>query len=340
MFYLRWLMFMWFLLECSIPSQASDGNWGPWENTWSICTRSCGGGIRLKRRYCHQGPSKDSCDGEAIQAQLCNIQPCPAISSQYEFKERQCAATNTQPDRLGRYTNWVPFDKVQKNRQCHVVCVPSESPDQKAEVREQSAIDGTICEHDSPTWGFDKCVDGKCQKFGCDGELNSGTFFDVCGICGGTGNSCKKFSGRQTSGKFQEHVTFLTLTGGATSIKIVSSNAYTHIGVRVNGRWLLGPHSGRGKSRLYDSDGVHVQYKGGLSDSEYLSIKSIPNNITVSFSVKQEYDSTQYNGVDPVITYEYYLPTNHVAPAAVGSVQRYRWSLHYITGCTQTCGGG
>lgn len=52
-------------------------------------------------------------------------------------------------------------------------------------------VDGTLCTPDSTS----VCVQGKCIKAGCDGNLGSKKKFDKCGVCGGDNKSCKKVTG-------------------------------------------------------------------------------------------------------------------------------------------------
>ena len=42
------------------------------------------------------------------------------------------------------------------------------------------------------------CVDGQCQKLGCDKQLNSKLEMDACGICGGVGDACTLVEGEFT----------------------------------------------------------------------------------------------------------------------------------------------
>ena len=54
--------------------------------------------------------------------------------------------------------------------------------------------DGTPCHDDSN----DICVDGECQKLGCDLKLNSNLERDICGVCGGKGEGCNLIEGEFT----------------------------------------------------------------------------------------------------------------------------------------------
>uniref|UniRef100_A0A8C6W598 Cartilage intermediate layer protein 2 n=1 Tax=Nannospalax galili TaxID=1026970 RepID=A0A8C6W598_NANGA len=62
------------LFLCS--AEASWGAWGP----WSLCSKSCGPGRRLRRRSC-QGSSGDACLGSPQEAQKCVRPRCPGCSS-------------------------------------------------------------------------------------------------------------------------------------------------------------------------------------------------------------------------------------------------------------------
>ena len=56
-----------------------DGSWGAWDN-WSVCTRSCGGGIRKRTRTCSNPAPKHggrTCPGPKEQIQSCNMKQCP-----------------------------------------------------------------------------------------------------------------------------------------------------------------------------------------------------------------------------------------------------------------------
>uniref|UniRef100_A0A1A9V4V4 ADAMTS/ADAMTS-like cysteine-rich domain-containing protein n=1 Tax=Glossina austeni TaxID=7395 RepID=A0A1A9V4V4_GLOAU len=46
--------------------------------------------------------------------------------------------------------------------------------------------DGTRCRSGS----LDMCIQGKCQRVGCDLKIGSTKKVDSCGVCGGDGSSC------------------------------------------------------------------------------------------------------------------------------------------------------
>ena len=55
-------------------------HWGEWKD-WSACSRSCGGGVTIRRRHCYQSkcphPYYKTCHGNDYEHKRCNEQCCP-----------------------------------------------------------------------------------------------------------------------------------------------------------------------------------------------------------------------------------------------------------------------
>ncbi|XP_002067202.3 protein madd-4 isoform X1 [Drosophila willistoni] len=178
----------------------TPGQWSSWSE-WSTCSRTCDGGIMQQMRRCSiQG----SCRGESARYRICNMQPCP---EQQDFRSNQCAAYNDVPYD-GTLYKWTPhYDYVEP---CALTCrghpahltedISRETAAGNAEETEhydeQSVIvqlsarvqDGTRCRSGS----LDMCIQGKCQRVGCDLKIGSTKKIDGCGVCGGDGNSCSQ----------------------------------------------------------------------------------------------------------------------------------------------------
>lgn len=66
-------------------TSAVDGGWSAWSG-WSVCSKSCGGGRRIKTRSCtNPAPQHGgrSCVGAARKRGNCNRQSCPTTSYRY-----------------------------------------------------------------------------------------------------------------------------------------------------------------------------------------------------------------------------------------------------------------
>lgn len=56
-----------------------DGGWGHWSN-WTECTKSCGGGVRTRRRECDSPRPEGEgsyCEGLGTEVIGCNTDHCP-----------------------------------------------------------------------------------------------------------------------------------------------------------------------------------------------------------------------------------------------------------------------
>lgn len=64
--------------------------WGDWQE-WSICSSTCGGGSRTKRRMCYRGTAgEEGCLGSSIDTDDCNSKDCPRWGQWTDFE--QCTA--------------------------------------------------------------------------------------------------------------------------------------------------------------------------------------------------------------------------------------------------------
>ncbi|XP_017781634.1 PREDICTED: ADAMTS-like protein 1 isoform X2 [Nicrophorus vespilloides] len=154
--------------------------WTAWSE-WSACSRSCDGGVSHQLRRCRT----KGCRGENIRYKICNMQPCP---ESHEFREDQCSAYDTSPYEGTRYT-WTPhYDDVDP---CALTCRGKTDEEDAVMIVARLAEkvqDGTRCRPGS----LDMCIDGKCQRVGCDLRIGSNKQIDACGVCGGDGSSCSR----------------------------------------------------------------------------------------------------------------------------------------------------
>ncbi|XP_039952400.1 protein madd-4 isoform X3 [Bactrocera tryoni] len=181
----------------SSSSGSKDGQWSGWSE-WSTCSRTCDGGIMQQIRRCY---NTNGCKGETIRYRICNMQPCPELQ---DFRAHQCAAYNDVPYDGTLYT-WTPhYDYVEpcaltcRGRPAHlhlgdsasseVVEDPEHYDDHVIVQLSASVQDGTRCR----TGSLDMCIQGKCQRVGCDLKIGSTKKIDSCGVCGGDSSSCSQ----------------------------------------------------------------------------------------------------------------------------------------------------
>ncbi|XP_053386275.1 semaphorin-5A-like [Mercenaria mercenaria] len=101
-----------------LAGACSDGGWSSW-SSWGTCSATCDGGVRSQIRTCtNPKPSLlgKSCDGNAIQVSVCNMQACSdgawgSLSSWSScsafcgggIRSQTRACTNPKPSILGKY---------------------------------------------------------------------------------------------------------------------------------------------------------------------------------------------------------------------------------------------
>ncbi|XP_055908760.1 protein madd-4-like isoform X4 [Eupeodes corollae] len=198
------------LIQCMLQQKrakggSSSGSWSGWSD-WSTCSRTCDGGVAQQIRRCH---NPNGCKGDTTRFRICNMQPCP---EQQDFRAHQCAAYNDVPYDGTLYTWTTHYDYVDpcaltcRGRPAHLsddVSLPEvdvgggvTGPDESEHYDEPSVIvqlsarvqDGTRCRAGS----LDMCIQGKCQRVGCDLKIGSTKKIDACGVCGGDGKSCSQ----------------------------------------------------------------------------------------------------------------------------------------------------
>ncbi|KAF5289701.1 hypothetical protein FQR65_LT11755, partial [Abscondita terminalis] len=164
--------------------EARTTGWSDWSE-WAPCSRSCDGGVTHQFRKCQLS----RCRGDHIRYKICNMQPCPVYR---DFREDQCAAFNNVPYQGSLFQWSAEYDE---RNPCALTCRGKAPIGNNLEGNEPLVViaqlndkveDGTRCRQGS----LDMCIDGKCQRVGCDLRIGSALQVDSCGNCGGDGSSC------------------------------------------------------------------------------------------------------------------------------------------------------
>ncbi|XP_066500743.1 A disintegrin and metalloproteinase with thrombospondin motifs 13 isoform X2 [Hoplias malabaricus] len=338
--------------RCVSPSKLSSpvvvhGSWSSWSE-FSLCSRSCGGGVTYRKRECNNPRPAfggRDCEGEGIAAELCHREPCER--TQFEFMAQQCSDTDHQPLSLSATSHtvysWMPAVGFSSgDAQCKLVCRSREQDFMVS--RGTQFVDGTRCEPDDvvPSGSVTACLRGKCQVFGCDGVLHSGKVEDVCGVCGGNGSSCQFISGSFTGGEAQEYVTFFIVPANASYVRVINSKpVFTHLAVLVNGEYILAGHGDIALNTTHPSplEESHMNYHLYLTPDQLPNIEQLifsgPITDKIHIQVYRKYGKEYGDVTSPDITYQYYVPDT----VPIEKVIEGQWST-IISPCSVTCGTG
>nr|XP_025042379.1 ADAMTS-like protein 2 isoform X4 [Pelodiscus sinensis]XP_025042380.1 ADAMTS-like protein 2 isoform X4 [Pelodiscus sinensis] len=282
--------------------------WGEW-NSWSTCSRTCGGGVTSRERHClrqrlhlSQGTNSTMCGGQAKHYQLCQQQPCPDNTA--SFKQQQCSTFNAKA--FGKhYYHWTPlypddYTSI-SNKPCDLQCT-TRSGERQLMARAQ---DGTSCK-DRTYQGV--CINGKCEPVGCDGSLYSSRTMDRCRVCGGDGSTCYRVSGSFRKGISQLGYVFITnIPAGATDILIIERRKTENILALADesGRFFFNGNSAIDNPQNFRVAGTVFKYRRPSSlhadGLEYIIAQGPTNQ-----SLNAMYYN--FNGKMPHITYDYTVP--------------------------------
>ncbi|XP_071957134.1 A disintegrin and metalloproteinase with thrombospondin motifs 1-like [Antedon mediterranea] len=306
--------------------EAVDGGWSDYENEWTKCSRSCGGGVRSKTRRCDTPPPAFGgkvCDGNAFKLDVCNLQNCE--TSQLAFVQEQCAKQSDHPS--GEGFEWQPNYFYSFDSFCKLNCARIEGQTIYS-LEFGEFIDGSRCDFNDTYNAYKMCISGRCENVGCDGKLHSTAEFDRCGICNGDGSKCTPTTGVQTVGVFGEFVKVASVPIGATSVIAIDRGQYTFLGVKFNGEMVIGKNNERTYSGL-TSAGADVLYYS-YDEPDYLTIKG-PTTGVIEIMVFKQYGSEYGDVVQPNAGFRYYQVASTGTP---------EWTTGSWSTCSKSCGSG
>ncbi|XP_034467875.1 A disintegrin and metalloproteinase with thrombospondin motifs 16 [Hippoglossus hippoglossus] len=301
------------------------GQWSEW-SSWSACSRSCESGVTYRERQCNNPrPAYGGkfCEGSSRSYKLCNTEDCPPNAIGY--RAQQCAEYNSKQFR-GWYYTWRPYTRVDDQDVCKLYCF-AEGYDFFFALASK-VKDGTLCSQDSTN----VCIDGLCERVGCDRVLGSTAVPDACGVCKGDNSTCKIYKGQYTKQHYtNQYYGVVTIPAGARSIRVVELNtSSSYLAVRdtqrryfLNGHWTV-DWPGR-----HPIAGAIFEYKRPYNRPESL-FSTGPTNETLIIEVLLQ-------GWNPGVRWEYTLKKadekkNHIK-------HNYTWAI-IRSQCSATCAGG
>uniref|UniRef100_A0A665TIL3 ADAM metallopeptidase with thrombospondin type 1 motif, 17 n=1 Tax=Echeneis naucrates TaxID=173247 RepID=A0A665TIL3_ECHNA len=291
--------------------QHVDGDWSPW-NQWSMCSRTCGTGVQFRQRKCDNPPYDKICH----HCNPCEGPPCPkGVPS---FRDLQCLSY----DRHAR---------KKKEKPCVLFCSPV-GRDVPALMADR-VMDGTPC----GPYEADLCVNGSCQKIGCDGIIGSSAKEDRCGVCNGDGRSCKIVRGDFNHTKGMGYIEAVVIPAGARRIKVVEDKpSHSFLALKDSSKRSINSDWKIELPGEFELAGTTVRYvRRGLW--EKMSAKG-PTKTPLHLMVLLFHDQS-YG-----IHYEYTVSLN-TSQDRSSEEQReqeylYIWTHSSWQDCTVQCGGG
>uniref|UniRef100_A0A3Q2WFH6 ADAM metallopeptidase with thrombospondin type 1 motif, 16 n=1 Tax=Haplochromis burtoni TaxID=8153 RepID=A0A3Q2WFH6_HAPBU len=300
------------------------GHWSEW-SSWSTCSRSCESGVTYRERQCsNPRPAYGGkfCEGSSRSYKLCNTEDCPRNT--IDYRAQQCAEFNGKQFR-GWYYTWRPYTRVDDQDLCKLYCF-AEGYDFFFALASK-VKDGTFCSPDSSN----VCIDGLCERVGCDRVLGSTAVPDACGVCKGDNSTCKIYKGQYTKQHFtNQYYAVITIPAGARSIRVIELNSSTsYLAVRdthrryyLNGHWTV-DWPGR-----HPIAGAIFEYKRPYNRPESL-ISAGPTNETLVL----------LQGWNPGVHWEYTLKKADEKLMKNRIKHNYTWAI-IRSQCSATCAGG
>ncbi|XP_023416681.2 A disintegrin and metalloproteinase with thrombospondin motifs 16 isoform X2 [Cavia porcellus] len=304
----------------------THGHWSDW-SPWSPCSRTCGGGVSHRDRLCsNPRPSHGGkfCEGSTRTLRLCNSRKCPQDS--VDFRAAQCAEHNSKQFRGWRY-KWKPYTQVEDQDLCKLYCI-AEGFDFFFSLSNK-VKDGTPCSEDSRN----VCIDGICERVGCDNILGSDAVEDSCGVCRGNNSDCVTHKGVYSKPHHtNQYYHMVSIPSGARSIRIYEMNVSTsYISVRnvfrryyLNGQWTVDWPG------WYKFSGTAFEYRRSYKEPESLTSTG-PTNETLIVELL-------FQGKNPGVAWEFSLPRSSAEKKSAAQ-PRYTWAI-VRSACSVSCGGG
>lgn len=312
--------FVCFLLAPSRSESKEHDKWGPW-GEWSPCSRTCGVGVSFQEREClEKEKPEDYCKGRKRMDRTCNIQDCPEDSR--DFRLEQCEVYNNQTVDGIKY-KWMPY--IPKDDRCSLNCMP------KGHFFFYSladkVVDGTKCSMDS----YDICVDGRCEKLGCDLILNSNAKEDKCRVCNGNGENCKTYKDINTEDG-DDYKEIFVIPASATNINIqelAPSSNFLALSDSSENYVLNGDYIITNPKKRIIAGAVFTYERTAFGQERIFSLgpTSIPIHVKLLLLGEK----------NPGISYEFSVPKSVIK---LPERAQFTWRTGGFDKCSKTCAGG
>ncbi|XP_034740073.1 A disintegrin and metalloproteinase with thrombospondin motifs 2-like isoform X2 [Etheostoma cragini] len=311
-----------------------DGNWGSWSE-FGQCSHTCGGGVQFRKRKCdNPRPANGgrTCMGRTNQFQMCNTNECEDIYS--DTREEQCHAWAPRLEIQSNPQQWLPYEHKDPEKRCHLYCQSKET--RNVVLIQEMVLDGTRCSYKDP---HSVCVQGECEKVGCDGVVGSSKQEDKCGVCGGDNSSCKTFKDTITrTAKKHGFLKVLEIPRGARHLLIQELKATSHtLAVKnmASGQFFLNGENDYPESHSVIEKGVEWEYENDHGKETLQTTGPLRHGILIMMQL--------YGDEDVNLTYKYMM--NMDSDSAIQNNMlvedsAYEWAPKRWSYCSKPCGGG
>lgn len=287
----------------------TDGHWSSW-STWTPCSYSCNGGVRVARRTCDNPKPANGgayCNGDVEKVELCNHH---VLCDTYrDRRAMQCDKVRKEIRQRYPQVDLKPKWNLPAGDECQLHCI-----DPMRSWMNQNpgfVTDGTKCRLKND----DICIHGICTKIGCDGRLKSEKHRDNCWICGGDNSSCRRFTDRLYP-RGSGYVEVTNIPRGAVSVKILQRHSYPSDGITLalfdkqRKKHILNGLSHRSRLQMtnWHDDPIVIEYSGYSvgTDEEIEIVGKLPFDIQLQV-FKSASSSNRYGVIDVT----YYEPNSH-----------------------------
>lgn len=149
--------------------------------------------------------------------------------------------------------------------------------------------DGTPCSPDK----YDICVNGACEKAGCDHVLGSSSQLDLCGVCGGDNSTCRQVTGSHNTSR-EGYSKVLRIPAGSSNLDIrqrgfngsSKDDNYLALVDSVTGEYVLnGDYVLSTFGKVIVFGGTAIEYSGSDAPIERInSSRPLNKDVTVEVS--------------------------------------------------------